>query len=137
MKTTVTIPIPDLKSDAGYALAFDKLAELQSRATDLERRRSQAVEGNTRRLAVLTARAEALLEDDAVPFSGGDEEARHREDLNAVADELAVTRRAIDLQQVIVEARAPARVARGVPVSLGTDGYKGGDIGVRHVRRRE
>jgi hypothetical protein len=111
MKSTVTIP--NLKSDAVYARAFDKLAELQARAGDLERRRAQVVEGTTRRQAALTARAEALLDDDVVPFGADDEEARLREDLNAVADELAVTLRAGELQKVIVE-RERQRVSREV-----------------------
>jgi hypothetical protein len=110
MKAAVTIL--DVKADALYARAADKLAELQARAADLERRRSQSVEGNSRSQAALTARAESFLQDDVIPVSRDSEEASRR-GLDAIADELAVVRRALDLQRDLVE-RERARVSRAV-----------------------
>jgi hypothetical protein len=111
MKSTVTVL--DLKSDASYARATDKLAELQARASDLERRRSEVVEEGFQRQVVLTARAQSLLDDDVIPVGADAEEARRRNDLAVVGDELAVVRRAVDA----ADARRPGTAA-GVSGSM-------------------
>jgi hypothetical protein len=111
MKSTVTVL--DLTSDASYARVTDKLAELQARASDLERRRSEVVEGCFQGQVVLTARAQSLLDDDVIPLGADAEEARRRNDLAVVADELAVVRRAVDLQRTLVD-RERQRASREV-----------------------
>ena len=97
-----SVTVLDLKSDAAYARSADKLAELQARAADLERRRSLVVEGNSRSQTALTARAESLLLDDVIPVSNDADEAGQR-GVDAITDELAVVRRAVDLQKNIIE----------------------------------
>jgi uncharacterized coiled-coil DUF342 family protein len=102
-----------LRDDPAYAAAEDKLRELQARAAELERQRSalfSGLSGDAER-DELTARANRLLQDAAVPRSSDAERARLRVDLEAVTDELTVTRRAVELQQATV-AEARRRVSR-------------------------
>jgi hypothetical protein len=104
-----------LTDDPEYARQAAKLDELRARAADLERRRSQLSTGLAADAArdELTRRAQALLDDDAVPRGHDAEAARMRADLETVTDELAVTRKAADLQAVVVE-REARRVSREV-----------------------
>lgn len=94
-----------LEDDPGYARAAGKLADLKARAGLLERRRGQLVEGLNREVTydLLTKRAEALLTDDVVPLPIEVERAALRRDLGAIEDELGVVRRAVELQQSVVE----------------------------------
>jgi hypothetical protein len=105
-----------LEDDKAYAAAAGKFADLEARSTSLEQRRSELSVGISRGAArrdVLTARAERLLQDDVVPLSSDAEMIAMRRDLGAVEDELAVTRRAVELQRPIVD-RERQRVSRAI-----------------------
>jgi hypothetical protein len=110
-----TAPRIDMRDDPAYRRASEKLADLTARAAELEARRRaineglhEAREGERDSLA---ARAALLLQDDAVPRSPASEQLRLRTDLGTIEDELAVVRRAIELQRETVAAEG-ARVAR-------------------------
>jgi hypothetical protein len=94
-----------LEDDEAYARAGAKLQELHGRRAGLEQRRTDLVTGLNRGADrdMLTRRAERLLVDDVVPLPSEVERGAMRRDLDTVNDELTVVRRAIELQQGVLE----------------------------------
>ena len=88
-----------------YRRAIEKLErELKSRLNALEQRRGELLTGlaSLVRAHDLDRRAQALLDDDAVPKPASERERTLRLDLASLEDELVVTERAVTLQRSAV-----------------------------------
>lgn len=108
-----------LRADESYRRAADKLQELTARRDALDHRRGELVAGLSRTVDAdhLTARAERLLLDDAAPRAADVDRDRLRQSLADTEDELAVVRRAAELQARVVE-QEHARVSRAICARL-------------------
>lgn len=111
-------PPATLRDDERYSKAEDKLTELTNRAGALERQRTALAQGLNSRVVrdEMTDRARALLADDAIPRPEADR-TRVRQDLETIHDQLAVVRRAIELQRQVVDEER-RRVSREICTRL-------------------